>query len=271
MSLGETIYTLRTRRNLSQGDLAEQLDVSRQSISKWETDRSVPELDKLVKMSRLFGVSLDELVLGAEKGPAEERGENPASQPLPPGGLRTRKVISIVLFVLAALMVLLLTIIGSWSGLLIGLMFTSPFLACGILCLVTRKHTGLWCAWTVYFLVEEYFRYASGISWTLTLMTPYFEPSMNTIRLAVAWVELLVLAALIVVTVIRFHKVPLDWTGPNRRRMIGGFVLYAALHLPIPMPVAVQWYILSWVKIILLTVLLTNIIRILYTARQSKT
>ena len=127
MSLGETIYTLRTRRNLSQGDLAEQLDVSRQSISKWETDRSVPELDKLVKMSRLFGVSLDELVLGAEKGPAEERGENPTSQPLPPGGLRARKVISIVLFVLAALMVLLLTIIGNWSGLLIGLMFASPF------------------------------------------------------------------------------------------------------------------------------------------------
>lgn len=270
MSLGETIYTLRTRRNLSQGDLAEQLEVSRQSISKWETDRSVPELDKLVKMSRLFGVSLDELVLGAEKGLSQEGIETPMSQPLSPGGRGTRQAISIVLFGLAALLLLLLTIVGRWSGFLVGLIFSSPFLACGILCLVTRKHTGLWCAWVVYFVVEEYFRYAAGLSWTLTLMTPYFEPSMNYTRLAIAWVELLVLAALIAVTVIRFHKVPLDWNGANRWRMIGVFVLYAVLHLPIPMPEAMQWYVLSWAKIILLTVLLTNIIRILYTIRRNK-
>ena len=79
MSLGETIYTLRTRRNLSQGDLAEQLDVSRQSISKWETDRSVPELDKLVKMSRLFGVSLDELVYGVGGAEVPEEIPEPAA------------------------------------------------------------------------------------------------------------------------------------------------------------------------------------------------
>ena len=64
MALSETIYRLRTEHGLSQGDLAAELDVSRQSISKWETGSSVPELDKLVAMSRLFGVTLDELVLG---------------------------------------------------------------------------------------------------------------------------------------------------------------------------------------------------------------
>ena len=63
MTLGEKIYKLRNERNLSQADLAEALDVSRQSISKWETDASVPELDKLVKMSVFFSVSLDELIL----------------------------------------------------------------------------------------------------------------------------------------------------------------------------------------------------------------
>ena len=40
------------------------LDVSRQSISKWETDTSIPELDKLLKLSKLFVVTLDELVNG---------------------------------------------------------------------------------------------------------------------------------------------------------------------------------------------------------------
>ena len=72
MALSETIYRLRTEHGLSQGDLAAELDVSRQSISKWETGSSVPELDKLVAMSRLFGVTLDELVLGGVQSDGAE-------------------------------------------------------------------------------------------------------------------------------------------------------------------------------------------------------
>ena len=49
MTLGQNICRLRTERGLSQGDLADALDVSRQSISKWETDASVPELEKLLQ------------------------------------------------------------------------------------------------------------------------------------------------------------------------------------------------------------------------------
>lgn len=64
MLLGERIYKLRTEKNLSQGDLADALEVSRQSISKWETNSSVPELDKLVGLCEIFGISLDELVTG---------------------------------------------------------------------------------------------------------------------------------------------------------------------------------------------------------------
>lgn len=64
MSLGERIYKLRSEKNLSQGDLADALNVSRQSISKWETNSSVPELDKLLKLSEIFTISLDELVTG---------------------------------------------------------------------------------------------------------------------------------------------------------------------------------------------------------------
>ena len=62
MKLHEKIYHLRTEKKLSQGDLAEILDISRQSVSKWETGASVPDLDKLVKMSDLFGVTMDFLV-----------------------------------------------------------------------------------------------------------------------------------------------------------------------------------------------------------------
>ncbi|MDD4570688.1 MAG: helix-turn-helix transcriptional regulator [Tepidanaerobacteraceae bacterium] len=52
---------LRTEHRLSQGDLAEKMGVSRQSVSKWETGSSVFDLDKLVALSELFDVSLDTL------------------------------------------------------------------------------------------------------------------------------------------------------------------------------------------------------------------
>ena len=64
MTLGQNICRLRTERGLSQGDLADALEVSRQSISKWETDASVPELEKLLRLSELFHITLDELVKG---------------------------------------------------------------------------------------------------------------------------------------------------------------------------------------------------------------
>ena len=60
MNLGETIYRLRTDKQMSQGELAEMLEVSRQSISKWENSSAVPELDKLIRLSEIFEVSLDE-------------------------------------------------------------------------------------------------------------------------------------------------------------------------------------------------------------------
>ena len=68
MNLAENIYRHRSANNLSQAELADALEVSHQSVSKWETGASIPELDKLIKMSKLFGVSIDELVFGEGGG-----------------------------------------------------------------------------------------------------------------------------------------------------------------------------------------------------------
>jgi len=62
MTLGEKIYKLRTQQGLSQEALGERLGVSRQSVSKWETNQSVPELDKIVAVSEVFAVSTDYLL-----------------------------------------------------------------------------------------------------------------------------------------------------------------------------------------------------------------
>lgn len=63
MRLGEKIYDLRRRSGLSQEQMAEQLEVSRQAVSKWESGRSTPDADKLVAISKLFGVTTDYLLL----------------------------------------------------------------------------------------------------------------------------------------------------------------------------------------------------------------
>ena len=62
MTTGEKIQRLRTDLMLSQEQLAEKLGVSRQSVSKWEMDQAIPQADKLLLLSQLLGVSLDELM-----------------------------------------------------------------------------------------------------------------------------------------------------------------------------------------------------------------
>lgn len=62
MTLGEKIQQLRKASGISQEQLAEQLDVSRQSISKWELNESLPDIKKLIMLSELFSVSIDELL-----------------------------------------------------------------------------------------------------------------------------------------------------------------------------------------------------------------
>ncbi len=92
MTLGQHLTYLRSRQGWSQDVLAEQLGVSRQSVSKWETDSSVPDLDKLLGLSELFGVTLDELVKGpAEDGPRADTGSedvpsDPGNFPGEPSG-----------------------------------------------------------------------------------------------------------------------------------------------------------------------------------------
>ncbi len=66
MNFSEKLLTLRRANNLTQEQLAEQLDVSRQSISKWESAQAIPELDKIVALSAIFDVTTDYLLKSSE-------------------------------------------------------------------------------------------------------------------------------------------------------------------------------------------------------------
>ena len=85
MTLGEKLQTLRRSRGLSQEQLAEILEVSRQAVSKWENSESAPDLDRLRAICTYFGVTTDYLIWdepedaprGAEKARSRETQKKP--------------------------------------------------------------------------------------------------------------------------------------------------------------------------------------------------
>lgn len=63
MEFHDKLYQLRKQKGLSQEELANRLNVSRQTVSKWELGDSTPDMEKLAAISNLFAISLDELVM----------------------------------------------------------------------------------------------------------------------------------------------------------------------------------------------------------------
>ncbi|MEG2002859.1 MAG: helix-turn-helix transcriptional regulator, partial [Clostridia bacterium] len=65
-TIGKRIANLRKDKNISQEDLGEALSVSRQSVSRWESDANIPEVDKLIELGKFFNVSLAYILNGEE-------------------------------------------------------------------------------------------------------------------------------------------------------------------------------------------------------------
>ena len=75
MTLGERLTELRKKKNLSQEEVAEKLNVTRQSVSKWETDESKPDFDKIVPICELYEISTNELLSGTKEEKEEQEVE----------------------------------------------------------------------------------------------------------------------------------------------------------------------------------------------------
>lgn len=278
MRLGETIHRLRTEKGMSQGDLADALEVSRQSISKWETESAVPELEKLVRLSQLFGVTLDELVNGEKAPPPPEPpSEPPAAAPEEKEKRHpARKTAGAVLLCIGSLAWLLLTVVWGAEGLLLGLIFAAPFLLCAVICFACRRNAGLWCAWAVFFCVDACIQYATGINWRLVFWTLNDHPSMNYTRLAIAWVLLGFMVLLVFVTVVHLRKKPLQPTRDHLYYLIAGWALFVVLNIPIPLSGdgwSLTWSgellfkLLEWLRMGVLTAALTYTVRYIRTKR----
>ncbi len=76
MSLGERLFELRKTKNLTQDEVAEKLNVTRQTVSKWETNQSTPDFDKILPLCELYDISTDELLKGEKQERTEENNYN---------------------------------------------------------------------------------------------------------------------------------------------------------------------------------------------------
>ncbi len=279
MTLGERIMNLRMEQQMSQSDLAEALDVSRQSISKWETDSSVPELDKLVALCEIFGVSMDMLVrgIGESNGHGEERPQAaqpaqetetapPETETAPPREVihmvkfETRKITGVLLFICAAVCMVVCTLLGDFMA---GFLLALPFIICGIICLACKKRAGLWCAWTVYLLAQLFIRVATGIH-TYYLIA-FLKGEMElTIQGITAFAELMLTLLLVFFTVWSFRNEPVKMPESRKNMLLAGWIILIAARFALgfvsPMATTRTFYWIftvakDWVLYIALNVL----------------
>lgn len=112
MAFSEKLYALRKQRGLSQEELAEALDVSRQAISKWESGRALPEAGKLLSVSEYFGVSLDELMKEDAHTPQEAPREEVHKEPVAEKNAPRKRTLGLIFCIGGAVCMILLGLLS---------------------------------------------------------------------------------------------------------------------------------------------------------------
>lgn len=107
MKFNEKLIKLRKEMGLSQEELGNKLNVARQTVSKWELGETTPEMDKLIKMSEIFNITLDELIKDKN---GDENINNTNSQKLAGLVIKILKGLGIFLIVIAIAVVFLMII-----------------------------------------------------------------------------------------------------------------------------------------------------------------
>ena len=208
MTLGEKISALRNQHNMSQGDLAEKMNVSRQSISKWETDTSVPELDKLILLSEVFNITMDDLVKGdtllgekpeESEAPQKEDVHQPV-QVIVQKSVSTQKIVGFILLAIGLLCCVFALMLG--SGLLV---IGGYIIFCSIICLLVKRYAGLIIGWITMLQAVILTPYFTGIRVFAVFRPAYYQNgiSLNHIMAIVMW---LIFFALTFFTIRAFRK-----------------------------------------------------------------
>ena len=223
MTLGEKIYELRTQHNLSQGDLANELNVSRQSISKWENGNSTPDLDKLTKLGKIFNISLDELVNNEET----EKNIITTPEQIITTHTKTReKKIGKGLLIAGVISIFVFLLLGLG---ITGFFIAIPLFACSIIYYKAKSNHFLYCLWAIIPLADLYIRFAMGISWSVIKQTLEWEYSWNYGRLAIGWGQFIFILFLIIFSIVKLSKKNVEINKKFKSNFIAAVIGFAFL------------------------------------------
>ena len=189
MSLGERLYKLRKKKNLSQEEVADRLNVTRQTISKWETDQSVPDFDKILPLCNLYNISTNELLTGEEETKNSIKNDN--------GEIRIKRAKTISISVLLYFISIICIIIGE--------KYIDEQILVGIFLLIC----GISTSYLIYNLTKlpkaqesrkdsKYKRIDSIVSIIFTLI--YLSVSFITMAWNITWLIWLVFAVVVEIT-----------------------------------------------------------------------
>lgn len=215
MTLGERIAYYRGKLGLSQGELAEQLGVSRQAVSKWETDAGLPDLERLIALSRLYHITLDELVKGeSPEETAEAPEEIPVdaviAKPAAPSGQKTIGYILLGVGLLCAVLALFL----NWALLIPA----GYLLICAVLCLTLRRYAGrIIIGGTLLAILLPAQRWFGGVSLGSVINPVVYQSEFYGIGVWVTWGLWAVLVLYVVLALRRtrwqkYTPLALGWT-----------------------------------------------------------
>ncbi len=225
MTLGEKIYELRTQHNLSQGDLANELNVSRQSISKWENGNSTPDLEKIVKLAEIFNISLDELIKNEEK--ETTFATTPEGTPIIQTNNREKKIGKGLLIAgVISIFVFLLLGLG-----ITGFFIAIPLFACSIIYYKAKANHFLYCLWAIIPLADLYIHFTTGINWNVIKRTLEWEYSMNYARLAIGWAQFIVILSLIIFSIVKLSKKNIEINKKFKSNFIAAVIGFAFLWM----------------------------------------
>lgn len=158
MTFGQKLSRLRKENNYTQEQLADILCVSRQSVSKWESNTAYPETDKLISLSRLFDCSVDYLLKDEciNKRSCDINTENPAKH---------QRIIGYILLTVSLLAGVLVALLAdSEEQLFILLPIIFSILICGLICLFINQKAGYWCIWAVFSPITLLLPFIIGLS-----------------------------------------------------------------------------------------------------------
>lgn len=270
MTLGERIAYYRGKLGLSQGELAEKLGVSRQAVSKWETDAGLPDLERLIALSRLYRITLDELVKGeSPEETAEAPEEIPVdaviAKPAAPSGQKTIGYILLGVGLLCAVLALFL----NWALLIPA----GYLLICAVLCLTLRRYAGrIIIGGTLLAILLPAQRWFGGVSLGSVINPIVYQSEYFGIGLLISWALWAVLILYVVLALRhtrwqRYTPLALGWTV-----VLGLRGWLAPLWRVLGGAEAASWYypVVSGLINLLAAAVVLLTVRAIYRARREK-